>query len=67
MPPSCKGLCNRIQSKPFGNVRKYDSGYKRCSYCNVFMKINGLRCPCCALILRTKSRVNPKRRGKQNV
>jgi len=66
MGASCKGLCSKFDSKSFGNDHKYENGYKRCSYCNVFMKINGLRCTCCALKLRTKSRVNLKRRN-QNV
>ena len=66
MTASCKGVCHRFESKPFGNLR-YDKGYKICSYCDVFMKINVLRCPCCTLILRTKSRVNPKRRSKNHV
>lgn len=66
MAATCKGLCNRFDSKSFGNENKYENGYKRCSFCDVFMKVSGLRCPCCALKLRTKSRVNPKRR-KQNV
>ncbi len=67
MGASCKGLCNRLDSKSFGNNHKYENGYKRCSFCNVFMEITSLRCPCCALKLRTKSRVNPKRRGRQIV
>ena len=63
MSASCKGLCIRFESKTFGNIPKYENGFKRCSYCSVFMKTDVLRCPCCALKLRTKSRVNPKRRG----
>ena len=67
MAASCRGLCDRIQSKSFGNNHKYENGYKRCSFCNIFMKFNGLRCPCCTLKLRTKSRVNSKRRRSQNI
>jgi len=67
MAASCKGLCHRFDSKSFGNDHKYENGYKRCSYCNIFMKTIVLRCPCCALKLRTKSRVNLKRRMIQNV
>ena len=66
MAASCRGLCCRFEAKSFGNAKKYSDGYKRCSYCDVFMKIVSLRCPCCALKLRTKSRVNPKRRGITN-
>lgn len=63
MAASCRGLCCRFKSDFFVNMHRYADGYKRCSYCSVFMKISSLRCPCCALKLRTKSRVNPKRRG----
>jgi len=64
MTVTCKGLCNRFDSKSFGNENKYENDYKRCSFCGVFMKISGLCCPCCILKLRTKSRVNLKRRRK---
>ena len=67
MAASCRGLCYRFKSHSFGNMCRYVDGYKRCSYCDVFMKITLLRCPCCALKLRTKSRVNLKRRGVRNV
>lgn len=67
MAPSCRGLCSRYQSTNFGNLQKYEDGYKRCSFCSIFMKTNNLRCPCCALKLRTKSRVNFKRRSVVHV
>ena len=67
MSASCRGLCSRFESKQFGNIPKYANGFKRCSYCDVYMKTSDLRCPCYALKLRTKSRVNPKRRSNYNV
>ena len=67
MTASCRGLCYRFKSHSFRNMCRYADGYKRRSYCSVFMKITSLRCPCCALKLRTKLRVNPKRRGFHNV
>ncbi len=66
MAASCRWLCHRFKSDSFGNLNRYVDGYKRYSYCSVFMKITSLRCPCCTLKLRTKSRVNPKRRGVAN-
>jgi len=35
---------------------KYQEGQKRCSFCGIFMECDGVRCPCCNMILRTKAR-----------
>jgi hypothetical protein len=35
---------------------KYANGQKRCQVCQIYMKCDGLRCPCCKSKLRTKSR-----------
>ncbi|WP_420544576.1 hypothetical protein [Nitrosopumilus sp.] len=65
MPPQCKGICSRISAEnKFGNANRYAQGYKRCNFCAVFFKINDLRCPCCGLKMRTRSRVNIKRRQR---
>ena len=39
---------------------KYQYGLKRCSWCEVWLDTEQIRCPCCKMILRTKSR-NKKR------
>jgi hypothetical protein len=55
----CKGIC--IRKKAFSN--NYNNGQKRCQICELFIKWNGLRCPCCHCRLRTKPRnVKLKRR-----
>lgn len=37
-------------------LAKYENGYKYCSRCNVFVKIDGGRCPYCWGVLRLSSR-----------
>ena len=48
---TCKGICMR--HKVSG---RYVNGHKRCQHCNIFMKYDGLRCPCCAYKLRAAPR-----------
>ncbi|HZC20317.1 MAG TPA: hypothetical protein VE223_01595, partial [Nitrososphaeraceae archaeon] len=35
---------------------RYVSGQKRCQICEIFIKWDGLWCPCCGYRLRTKPR-----------
>jgi len=43
---TCKGIC----------VGRYASGQRRCQICEIFIKWEGLWCPCCGYRLRTKPR-----------
>ncbi|HET7391897.1 MAG TPA: hypothetical protein VFJ51_13845 [Nitrososphaeraceae archaeon] len=53
---TCKGICIRHRAqKPSGSGR-YTSGQKRCQICEIFIKWDGLWCPCCGYRLRTKPR-----------
>lgn len=53
---TCKGICKRYKAhKPKGTGR-YSSGQKRCQICEIFIKTDGLWCPCCGYRLRTKPR-----------
>src|ERR1043166_4739370 len=53
---TCKGICMRHKAqKPVGSGR-YASGQKRCQICEIFIKWDGLWCPCCGYRLRTKPR-----------
>ncbi len=47
----CKGICIRYKSSG-----RYATGNKRCNQCNLFIKWNGLLCPCCGYKLRTRPR-----------
>jgi hypothetical protein len=52
----CKGICSKYKAqKPVGSGR-YSSGQRRCQICEVFIKFDGLWCPCCGYRLRTKPR-----------
>ena len=63
MGASCRGICIRYQNNSVANNLKYQQGFKRCTFCGLFLKTTSVRCPCCNLILRTHSRVNPKRKN----
>src|SRR5713226_2797836 len=53
---TCKGICTRYKAqKPVGTGR-YALGQKRCQSCEIFIKWEGLWCPCCGYRLRTKPR-----------
>jgi DNA-directed RNA polymerase subunit RPC12/RpoP len=53
---ACKGFCERMKaSKPLSGSR-YASGQKRCQVCSIYIKWEGVWCPCCSYRLRTKPR-----------
>lgn len=53
---TCKGICARHKAqKPVG-MGRYANGQKRCQICEIFLKWDGLWCPCCGYRLRTKPR-----------
>ncbi len=53
---SCKGTCDKYKAnKPVG-IGRYASGQRRCQICEIFIKWEGLWCPCCGYRLRTKPR-----------
>jgi hypothetical protein len=52
----CKGICVRHKAmKPVATGR-YSIGQKRCQVCEIFLKWDGLWCPCCGYRLRTSPR-----------
>jgi len=62
----CTELCNRINMpKPKKAGGFYKNGYKRCKYCEWWVKpevliklgYNDIKCPCCKRILKTKPHV----------
>lgn len=52
MAPMCKGICERYKATKPIDGRRYFSGQKRCKTCSVFIKWEGLWCPCCGYRLR---------------
>jgi hypothetical protein len=54
---TCKGICIRHRAqKPAVSFGRYATGQKRCQVCSIFMKWDGLWCPCCGCRVRTKPR-----------
>ena len=56
MGASCKGVCTQHKAMKVPNSLKYKYGLKRCSWCEIWFETDEIRCPCCKMILRTKSR-----------
>lgn len=59
---SCKGICesyrvlrNNINSR-YVNGARYADGQKRCQICEIFIRWDGIFCPCCNNRLRIKQR-----------
>jgi hypothetical protein len=53
----CKGICIRHKAqKPVGSGR-YATGQKRCQICEIFIKWDGIFCPCCGYRLRNGPRL----------
>ena len=60
----CKGICNRHKAKMvLKNGGRYANSQKRCQICSIYIKWEGLYCPCCGYRLRTKPR-NKKYKNK---
>lgn len=59
---ACKGICGRHKaSRPkqgnrYGDPEKGGDGQKRCIMCEIFIKWDGMFCPCCSYKLRVKPR-----------
>jgi hypothetical protein len=53
---TCKGICARHKAQKPTGVGRYASGQKRCQICEIFIKWDGLWCPCCGYRLRTRPR-----------
>ena len=61
MARTCRNICLRYKAKPVSNKIRYNLGHKRCTFCEVFLLQEGVRCVCCRAVLRTNSR-NKKNR-----
>ena len=63
---TCKGICVRYKAqKPVGTGR-YASGQRRCQICEIFIKWEGLWCPCCGYMLRTHPRNSVSRKKSES-
>ena len=52
---SCRNICTIYRAKKTYHGSYYKYGYKRCTDCEIFIKWNGPRCPCCREFLRIKT------------
>jgi len=52
---TCKGICIRYKATKPNGVSRYQIGQKRCNICNVYIKWDGLFCPCCNYRLRSNT------------
>ena len=50
----CKGLCQTWELGVIKLTGRYNRGQKRCSICDIFLKTQKIRCPCCNYVLRTR-------------
>ena len=51
----CKDICQQYKAhKSSYEGSYYSNGHKRCTECEMFLQWNGIKCPCCGRILRTK-------------
>ena len=53
---ACKGICHRYKAKWITQTFRYANGQKRCNICEIFLEWGGFFCPCCRMLLRTRSR-----------
>ena len=53
----CNGSCKKFKAISNGqDGGRYEQGQKRCPQCELFITWEGLWCPCCGRLLRTKPR-----------
>ena len=64
MRSTCKGKCNDMPEYETraGNRGSFRLGYKRCRECEYFILYDGVRCPCCNGLLKSKPSNNTSRR-----
>ena len=49
----CRGICERYRATRIHGESRYANGQRRCQTCEIFIKWEGLWCPCCGYRLRT--------------
>jgi hypothetical protein len=63
---SCRNICYTYRVKKSHQGSYHKDGLRRCTECEIFMRCNGTRCPCCNASLRTKTHDTKIRRFKVN-
>ena len=62
----CRGICIRHKASGPISSGRYATGNKRCQVCEIFIKWNGIFCPCCGYKLRNGPR-NMKFKAKLRI
>lgn len=63
MPQICKGTCTNPEYETKKTVRgPLREKYRKCSKCCVFLKYQGIFCPCCGVRLKHSPRNNCARK-----
>jgi hypothetical protein len=52
----CRDVCEKYRATKHRRGSYYAEGFKRCTVCTLFIKWDGLECPCCGSVLRTRPR-----------
>ncbi|RMW35236.1 MAG: hypothetical protein EA443_03210 [Nitrosopumilus sp.] len=61
----CNGSCKKYKATSTSvDGGRYELGQKRCPECELFINWEGLWCPCCGRLLRTKPRAKRVRNRK---
>jgi hypothetical protein len=53
---TCKGICIRHKAQKPVRSGRYATGQKRCQVCEIFIRWDGMWCPCCGYRVRTRPR-----------
>jgi hydrogenase nickel incorporation protein HypA/HybF len=59
---SCKGNCKTKYKKLLGETSLRYNGQKRCGVCDVYLKCDNTKCPCCNSVLHVRPRHSQTRR-----
>lgn len=63
----CRGICQKYRATGDIGSGRYFQGQKRCQMCEIFLKWDGLFCPCCNCQLRSKPRsLNAKKKLRES-
>lgn len=54
--PACKGRHRGLGAKDAHGGGWYSRGYKRCSVCLIWLRWDGVYCPCCSVRLSYRAR-----------
>ncbi len=52
----CTGRCSKFKTPRMDVGGRYKNGQKRCMSCDIYIKTDMVRCPCCNRMLRTHPR-----------